>query len=297
MFWKSRMDWNVRAMPRPTIALGRRPTMLWPSKRISPWSGASSPVTTLKKVVFPAPFGPIRPTIERGGMTRSTLLTATSPPKALVTPRASSRGRPPARGAAAGRSHTGMLSARGTDGAATRRPASSGSSTSTATGRTRRPTSPSGLKSMTRARPSPKKNQRQSVRSTVVSNSDAGLGPDPPDEVRHLGQQEAVEQRDQHPAHDDALEAPHPAEHDHAQQDDGHVELESAGSDGLELRGVEGAGEPREGRPEREGEELGLDGVDPHAVRRRLVLPDGHPRAPEPRVAQPVHRPQRPEPR
>ena len=126
-------------------------------------------MTTLKNVVFPAPFGPIRPTIERAGMTRSTWLTATRPPKALVTPRASSRGRPPAsRGAAADRSQAGMLSARGIDGAAARRPASSVSSTSTAAGRTRRPTSPSGLKSMTSASPSPKKNQRHSVRSTVV---------------------------------------------------------------------------------------------------------------------------------
>ena len=65
-------------------------------------------------------------------------------------------------------------------------PASSVSSTSTATGCTRRPTSPSGLKSMTSASPSPKKNQRHSVRSTVVSDGDAGLGADPPDEVRHL---------------------------------------------------------------------------------------------------------------
>ena len=43
----------------------------------------------LKNVVLPAPFGPIRLTIERSGMSKSTELTATSPPKTLVIPRAS----------------------------------------------------------------------------------------------------------------------------------------------------------------------------------------------------------------
>ena len=35
MCGKSRIDWKVRAMPRATIALGRRPTRLAPSKAIS----------------------------------------------------------------------------------------------------------------------------------------------------------------------------------------------------------------------------------------------------------------------
>ena len=46
----------------------------------------------LKKVVLPAPFGPIRPTIAPSGIVKSTPLTATSPPKRRTTPRASSRG-------------------------------------------------------------------------------------------------------------------------------------------------------------------------------------------------------------
>src|SRR5689334_20165453 len=44
----------------------------------------------LKKVVLPAPFGPIKLQIERSGRVKSTLLTATRPPKRLVMPRASS---------------------------------------------------------------------------------------------------------------------------------------------------------------------------------------------------------------
>src|ERR687894_1414233 len=43
----------------------------------------------LKNVVLPAPFGPIRLTIELSGMSKSTSLTATRPPKTLVIPRAS----------------------------------------------------------------------------------------------------------------------------------------------------------------------------------------------------------------
>jgi hypothetical protein len=43
----------------------------------------------LKNVVLPAPFGPIRLTMERSGILKSTELTATRPPKTLVMPRAS----------------------------------------------------------------------------------------------------------------------------------------------------------------------------------------------------------------
>src|SRR3712207_6646474 len=43
----------------------------------------------LKNVVLPAPFGPIRLTIECSGMSKSTSLTAMRPPKTLVIPRAS----------------------------------------------------------------------------------------------------------------------------------------------------------------------------------------------------------------
>src|SRR5688500_654755 len=39
----------------------------------------------LKKVVLPAPFGPIRLTIEPSGIVKSMLLTATSPPNSFRT--------------------------------------------------------------------------------------------------------------------------------------------------------------------------------------------------------------------
>jgi len=37
--------------------------MFWPLKKISPWVAFKKPVTQLKKVVLPAPFGPINPKI------------------------------------------------------------------------------------------------------------------------------------------------------------------------------------------------------------------------------------------
>src|ERR1043165_6272543 len=46
----------------------------------------------LKIVVFPAPFGPIRPTSSCGSMARLKSVTAVRPPKRIVTPRASSSG-------------------------------------------------------------------------------------------------------------------------------------------------------------------------------------------------------------
>ena len=38
-FRNRRSVWNVRAMPRPVILCGSRPTSVWPSKRMSPSSG------------------------------------------------------------------------------------------------------------------------------------------------------------------------------------------------------------------------------------------------------------------
>src|SRR5215472_11355317 len=46
------------------------------------------PAITLKNVVLPAPFGPIRLTIEPSGIVKSIERTATSPPKRFVIARA-----------------------------------------------------------------------------------------------------------------------------------------------------------------------------------------------------------------
>ena len=85
MCWNSRMFWNVRPIPRSVIACGGFAVTSSPSKTIVPPVGLYTPVSMLKKVVLPAPFGPMSDTIERSGMTKSTSFTATSPPNSLRT--------------------------------------------------------------------------------------------------------------------------------------------------------------------------------------------------------------------
>ena len=57
------MFWNVRAIPRCAISWRGLPVMSSPAKSTLPSVGRFIPVITLKAVVFPAPFGPMRPTI------------------------------------------------------------------------------------------------------------------------------------------------------------------------------------------------------------------------------------------
>jgi hypothetical protein len=82
----NRMFWKVLATPRAVITSGRDRVMFLPSRVIRPSVGRISPVSMLKKVVLPAPFGPISETIDRAGMSNVTSLTATRPPNRLVIP-------------------------------------------------------------------------------------------------------------------------------------------------------------------------------------------------------------------
>ena len=56
---KMLVRWKDRAMPRWAILCGGVPAMSRPSKTMRPAVGASCPVSKLKKVVLPAPLGPI----------------------------------------------------------------------------------------------------------------------------------------------------------------------------------------------------------------------------------------------
>src|SRR3954471_12881534 len=87
-----RTIWKVRPMPSCAVWLGRRPRIDFPSKRISPVLGASAPVITLKRVVFPAPFGPMTLTILSRGTSNETWSRARRPSKDLETSRISRRG-------------------------------------------------------------------------------------------------------------------------------------------------------------------------------------------------------------
>ena len=61
--WASPRFWNVRAIPSGAISCGARASRSSPSKRIEPSSGSASRLMQLKRVVLPAPLGPIRPQI------------------------------------------------------------------------------------------------------------------------------------------------------------------------------------------------------------------------------------------
>ena len=74
------MFWNVRVMPRFAIAWGGSPPIRSPSNTTSPAVGGKTAVTTLKSVVFPAPLGPITPTISPGWTSKEMSERAESPP-------------------------------------------------------------------------------------------------------------------------------------------------------------------------------------------------------------------------
>src|SRR5947209_15220757 len=80
---------------------GRARVMLRPSNPITPRVVLYRPVSMLKNVVLPAPFGPMIETIESGGISKETSLTATSPPNSLLTWVAKSSGARPSLGGAA----------------------------------------------------------------------------------------------------------------------------------------------------------------------------------------------------
>src|SRR5262245_7621622 len=79
------VSWNVRTIPWRAIRYDAHPATSTPSKRQLPSSARSKPVRTLKRVVLPAPFGPISAVIVCGMTRRSSTDTATSPPKRRTT--------------------------------------------------------------------------------------------------------------------------------------------------------------------------------------------------------------------
>src|SRR5438094_7940351 len=67
------------------MAWGGSPAMSSPLNTIRPLVGRSTPVRQLKKVDFPAPFGPMIPRISPRGTEMLTLLTAARPPNRTVS--------------------------------------------------------------------------------------------------------------------------------------------------------------------------------------------------------------------
>src|SRR5215207_629685 len=227
----------------------------------------------LKNVVLPAPFGPIRLTIERSGMSKSTSLTAMRPPKTLVIPRASkmlptwpfssATGHPSERvariAALAAVQFLGTL-AIGDDafGAEEHH-----------------------------------QNQYQAEQQEVVlrdvrlAKSGAADGvADGMDPLIYLWQQVEVDALEDNRAQDHAVDVPHAAEDNHAQHEDRDVEREGVREDVLYERAVEGARDASEDRPQGVGPELRRHRVDAHRRGGGLVLAHRDPGPTQSGVAQ-----------
>ena len=77
------MFWNVLAIPALLMSVMLFPVMSLSSRRIFPLLGLYTPVRRLKIVVFPAPFGPIKPYNCSFLIVISNSLTARRPPKEI----------------------------------------------------------------------------------------------------------------------------------------------------------------------------------------------------------------------
>ena len=79
------VSWNVRTTPLRATICGARPEIRSPRNSTSPEVGLRKDEISLNSVDLPAPLGPITERISRSRTAKETLLTATSPPKRLVT--------------------------------------------------------------------------------------------------------------------------------------------------------------------------------------------------------------------
>ncbi len=79
------VSWNVRTSPLRAMRSGERCVRSSPSSDQFPLSARSKPVSTLKRVLFPAPFGPISDVILPRPMPISLTSTATTPPYRFTT--------------------------------------------------------------------------------------------------------------------------------------------------------------------------------------------------------------------
>ncbi len=83
--FSSRGIWKVRTTPCRKISCGGSRSIRFPWKYICPSVHGPKPVIRLKRVVFPAPLGPINPVIVPGWTLNEQPLTARTPPKSFST--------------------------------------------------------------------------------------------------------------------------------------------------------------------------------------------------------------------
>src|SRR5262249_26719321 len=89
---QGRTIWWVRTRPRLTTWWFRRPESSSPRKRMLPEVGWIDPTRQEKRVVFPAPLGPMTLKISLGSTSSDTESRASSPPKRLETDSTRRRG-------------------------------------------------------------------------------------------------------------------------------------------------------------------------------------------------------------
>src|SRR5215211_1506595 len=224
----------------------------------------------LKNVVLPAPFGPIRLTIERSGMSKSTESTATRPPKTLVTARASRMLAGPASVSGTGPVSYGVA-ARGVHLVQLLGPLAIGDY---------------ALRPQEHHQHQDGSEQEEVVLGDVrvaegLAPHRIAYGMDP---LVDLGQEVEVEALQGDGAKDDAVYASHAAQDDHGEDQDRDVERETRREDVLYERPVVRASQSSEHGPHGVGPEFGRHQVDAHRRGRRLVLAHGDPGPPEPGV-------------
>src|SRR6187551_3778904 len=178
----------------------------------------------LKNVVLPAPFGPIRLTIEPCGIAKSTSLTATRPPNSLRMSEATRR-------SVIARAPIGVGPLEGD--VVERRVAHTLLELALVPSFRDQPRGPEEHDD----------HDDQTVDAEVVLRHvlDADLRSD-------LREAFLVEVREEQPADDRAPHAAHPAEDDHAEDEDREVEVEVARERAALERSVVGAGDPAEER-------------------------------------------------
>src|SRR5256886_2856350 len=251
-----RLAWKVRAIPSRAIAWASRPVSRRPRKTTSPAAGAKRPVSALKSVVFPEPFGPITPTVSPSATTTSTPSRATSPPKRTVSPVTSSKLTVVAGAARPVNAVGGVPWVR------------RGSVQLTAV------TSP--------VSPDPRGPE---AAGTVEEHDDDHDAVE--EQAVLVEESEALGQgHEQAGAQHDARDRVHAADDDHGEHDERIAEVEVGRRDEAHHDGVEGPAEPDEEVTDREREELPPRDRHAAAPGRDLVVAQRVEREPEPRIVQ-----------
>src|SRR5665213_1641766 len=182
--------------------------------------GLYLPVTRLKAVDFPAPFGPIIATIEPASTLKLRSFTATRPPKRCVTWSSSSRAT--------------LVDRLGVELLLVRR---------------RVLVDLRGMQlglALTARDEALRAEEHHRDQDHAVDQkaraAQVDAEPDTVQEVRPLRQNQPVQSREDQAADDHTGDIPHPAEHEHRQHVDAHVELELIRRDELQIRGQRAAG-------------------------------------------------------